>query len=267
MERLLLHGFGYVVHIEGHFAFAELGGVERLQVVVVECRMLLRQAEGLVRPAFLVDVAEVGLAVEAVVALRGEDKPAAVRAPGVVGVALGAVHDGEAVCRPRCQVHHLKVCLGVPDGECAVVGHRVEQEAAVGRDARVADGRGRGQCVDLCADGARCLIEGNAHEAILQGLDVCRQADAVGCAVIDVLAVGREGGEGLELQAVAQQGRGDNPLLLHIGYEDIRGGIVDLQALAGIAVEGWDNLLGGVGDIAPAGAESEIDAPGNVQLA
>ena len=65
----MLHGFGYVVHIEGDFTLAQLGGVERLQVVVVECRMLLRQAERLVRPDLLVDVAEVGFAVETVVAL------------------------------------------------------------------------------------------------------------------------------------------------------------------------------------------------------
>ena len=84
---LFQHGFLYVVRIEGEALTDQFGGVERLEEGVVERGRLLRQAEGLVGAAFAVDIAEVGLAVESVVALRGEDKPAAVGRPRVVGVA------------------------------------------------------------------------------------------------------------------------------------------------------------------------------------
>ena len=99
------------------------------------------------------------------------------------------------------------------------------------------------------SDGASGLIEGDAHKAVLEILDVTRQNDAVGHAIVDVFAVWRESGEGLELQAVAQQGRGDDTMLLHISHIDIRGGVEDLQALARHAVEGGDDLLGRVSDI------------------
>ena len=75
------------MRIEGEALADQFGGVERLEEGVVERGRLLRQAEGLVGAAFAVDIAEVGLAVEPVVALRGEDEPAAVRRPRVVGVA------------------------------------------------------------------------------------------------------------------------------------------------------------------------------------
>ena len=64
----MFHGLGDIVDVEGNFSFAEFGGVERLQVVVVERRMLLGEAEGFVRLAMTVDIAEVGLAVESVIA-------------------------------------------------------------------------------------------------------------------------------------------------------------------------------------------------------
>ena len=38
---------------------------------------------------------------------------------------------------------------------------------------------------------------------------------------------------------------------LHIGHIDIRLGVIDFEALGGHAVEGGNDLLGGVGDVAP----------------
>lgn len=57
------------MRIEGEALADQFGGVERLEEGVVERGRLLRQAEGLAGAAFAVDIAEVGLAVEPVVAL------------------------------------------------------------------------------------------------------------------------------------------------------------------------------------------------------
>ena len=58
----------------------------------------------------------------------------------MIGVALLAVDNGKGVDGACLQIHHLKVSLGMPDGEGAVVGYGVEDIAAVGRDVGVADG-------------------------------------------------------------------------------------------------------------------------------
>ena len=50
------------------------------------------------RLALFVDVTEIRLPVQSVVALAGEDKPAACMRPAVLSVALLTVYDAEAVC-------------------------------------------------------------------------------------------------------------------------------------------------------------------------
>ena len=55
-------------------------------------------------------------------------------------------------------------------------------------------------------------------------------------------------------------------MLLHVSHEDVGCGIVDLQPFASQTMESWDDLLGGVGDVAPCGTEAEVDAAGNVEL-
>ena len=58
--------------------------------------------------------------------------------------------------------------------------------------------------VGLSAEGTSLFIKGNAHKAILEFFDVTRQNDAVGRTIIDVLAIRRKGGEGLEFQTVSK---------------------------------------------------------------
>ena len=122
----------------------------------------------------------------------------------MIGVALLAVGDAEAVDGACLEVHHLKVGLGMPDGEGAVVGYGVKEISAIRADAGVADTSLTEERVDLGADGACSLVEGDADEAVLQVLNVPRQAYGVCSAVVDVLAVRRECGEGLEFQTVAE---------------------------------------------------------------
>ena len=59
----MFHRFGHVIHIEGDLALAEFWGVKRLQVVVVERRVLLWQTKRFVGLAVLVYVAEVRLTI------------------------------------------------------------------------------------------------------------------------------------------------------------------------------------------------------------
>ena len=56
-------------------------------------------------------------------------------------------------------------------------------------------------------------------------------------------------------------------MLFHICHKDIRLRVEDLQSFAGKTVEGGNNLLGGVGDVASARTEAEIDAAWDVEFA
>ena len=56
-------------------------------------------------------------------------------------------------------------------------------------------------------------------------------------------------------------------MLLHVRHEDVRRGIIDLQTFACQTVESRDDLLGGVGDISSAGAETKVYAAWDIQLA
>jgi hypothetical protein len=78
---LLSYGLRDVIDIERHFALTQLWGIEGFQVIVVECRMLLRQTERLVCLPLLINIAEIGFAIQSVIALGGKDKPTAVAAP------------------------------------------------------------------------------------------------------------------------------------------------------------------------------------------
>ena len=100
----------------------------------------------------------------------------AARRPRVIGVALLAVHNRESVDGACLKVHHLEVCLRMPDGEGAVVGDRVEQITAVGTDAGMADGlffillwhsNMLNEGVDRSAEGGCGFIEGDSDESVL----------------------------------------------------------------------------------------------------
>ena len=100
----LLHHILYIDGIEWNGAAAQLRYVETLQTIIVEGWFLLRQYERLVSLALAVYVAEVRLAVKTIIAFAGKDKPSAGMRPAVIGIALVAVHDAEAVCLTRLQV-------------------------------------------------------------------------------------------------------------------------------------------------------------------
>ena len=100
----LLHHILDVDGIEWNGAAAQLRYVETLQAIIVEGWFLLRQYERLVSFALTVYVAEVRLAVNTIIALAGKDKPSAGMRPAVIGIALVAVHDAEAVYLTRLQV-------------------------------------------------------------------------------------------------------------------------------------------------------------------
>ena len=89
--------------------------------------MLLRQTEGFMGLAILIHIAEIRLAIKTVVALRGKDKPSAVTAPRVVGVALVAVYYLQGIYATSPEIHHLKMCLWMPDGEGTVVAEGEHQ--------------------------------------------------------------------------------------------------------------------------------------------
>ena len=120
-------------------------------------------------------------------------------------------------------IHHLKISLWVPDGEGAIIGHGIEQIMPVRTDAGMAYGafcvlrqcrRRPDDSIHLVSYSARFLIEGDTAQAILQLLDIPRQENAVRHTVVDIFSIGREGGEGLELQGVAEQGRADDGIVL-----------------------------------------------------
>ena len=76
-----VHQFPHVVGSEGETATPEFGSVKRLKEIVVEVRVLLGKDKGLVGFSFGVDIAEIGFAVEPVVALACKNKPTTVAAP------------------------------------------------------------------------------------------------------------------------------------------------------------------------------------------
>ena len=142
----------------------------------------------------------------------------------MIGVALLAIDVVEHHQTAGPQVEQALLALAMPDGEGAVVLHGEEQVAAVGADARMADGGRNAGCGELLAacrqhrpddlwaeNGvylrtqlARLFIEGNAAETVLQLLELLGQLHMRRPAEIDVAAVGREGGEGLESQTVGE---------------------------------------------------------------
>ena len=97
----LLHHILYIDGIEWNGAAAQLRYVETLQAIIVEGWFLLWKNERLVSLALAVYVAEVRLAVKSVVTFAGKDKPSAGMRPTVIGIALVAVHDAEAVYLTR----------------------------------------------------------------------------------------------------------------------------------------------------------------------
>ena len=97
----LLHHILDVDGIEWNGAAAQLRYVETLQAIIVEGWFLLWKNERLVSLALAVYVAEVRLAVKSIVTFAGKDKPSAGMRPTVIGIALVAVHDAEAVYLTR----------------------------------------------------------------------------------------------------------------------------------------------------------------------
>ena len=100
----LLHHILYIDGIEWNGTAAQLRYVETLQAIIVEGWFPLWKNKWLVSLALAVYIAEVRLAVKSVVTFAGKDKPSAGMRPAVVGIALVAVHDAEAVCLTRLQV-------------------------------------------------------------------------------------------------------------------------------------------------------------------
>ncbi len=96
-----LHHILYIDGIEWNRTAAQLRYVETLQAIIVEGWFLLWKNERLVSLALAVYIAEVRLAVKTIIALAGKDKPSAGMRPTVIGVALLAVHDAEAVYLTR----------------------------------------------------------------------------------------------------------------------------------------------------------------------
>ena len=135
----LLHYILDVNGIEWNGAAAQLRYVETLQAIIIEGWFPLWKNKRLVSLALAVYIAEVRLAVKSVVALAGKDKPSAGMRPAVIGIALVAVHDAEAIHFPCLQVHHIEVSLRMPDREGAVIGYRKETVSAVRTYLRMAD--------------------------------------------------------------------------------------------------------------------------------
>ena len=55
-------------------------------------------------------------------------------------------------------------------------------------------------------------------------------------------------------------------MLLEVGHIDIRRGIIDFQPLAGVTMEGGDDLLGGIGDVTATRTETEIHTARNIKF-
>ena len=96
-----LHHILYIDGIEWNGAAAQLRYVETLQAIIVEGWFPLWKNKRLVSLALAVYIAEVRLAVKSIVTFAGKDKPSAGMRPTVIGVALLAVHDAEAVYLTR----------------------------------------------------------------------------------------------------------------------------------------------------------------------
>ena len=92
----------------------------------------------------------------------------------------------------------------MPNGEGTIVGNGIEDIFAIRTDTGMTDAPFREQRIDLGADGARRFIEGDAHQTVLELVDIAGQTDGISRTIIYVFPVRREGWEGLELQTVAE---------------------------------------------------------------
>ena len=115
----------------------------------------------------------------------------------MVSVAFFTIDNVEGVYLASLQIHHLKVGLWMPDGESAIVGYRIEDVTAIGRDAGMADTcfrlrrhSGIQQGIYLGADSASLFVEGNTDQTVLQVLYIFWKINGVSTAIVDVLAVG-----------------------------------------------------------------------------
>ena len=88
----MLHYILDVDGIEWNGAAAQLRYVETLQAIIVEGWFLLWKNERLVSLALAVYIAEVRLAVKAIITFAGKDKPSAGMRPTVIGVALRIIY-------------------------------------------------------------------------------------------------------------------------------------------------------------------------------
>lgn len=194
--------------IERYRTSAQFWDVETLQTVVVKARLLLWEYKWLVGLALPVDITEVRFAVDAIIPFTDEDKPFTGMRPAVIGIALLAVYDAEAVYLSGLQVEHTEVCLWMPDREGAIVGNGEEAVSSVGTYLRMAYRALRIERIYLRTECSRPVFEWDADKSIFQTLQIlCLQIFPVGYAIVDVSAVGREGREGLEFCAVAGERR------------------------------------------------------------
>ena len=118
----------------------EIRHIERQEPVAIEAsRMALRQHKGLVDPAPLVDVAEIGARIETIVTAGAEDQPAGVGAPVVERLCIFGVRLFHGAAFSGSEIQQVEVCLMMPDAELSVVSKRIADKTSVVGRTREAD--------------------------------------------------------------------------------------------------------------------------------
>ena len=166
----------------------------------------------------------------------------------MVAVGLVALDLGHRARFARLQVHQLQGALRVEEREGAVVGRAEHQPAAVRRGLGVA---GRGVVRAGAPDGVRLLgdaagigVEGGAHQVVFDVLDLLRDRQGVGHAIIDGLTVGGEAREGLELVGPRDVRNVDHQVVVEVRDRQVGGRVVDLHPFARQGVEARDDDVG-----------------------
>ena len=250
------------IHLDG--TGDEVGrvvGIEQLTIILLG--IALGQEERFGDTAIGGDVGEVETREEAIVTTTGEEKPAAVAAPGMKTLCLLTVDLVEGMRLTGLHVVQPEVCLGVPHGEIAVVCLREQNITTVVGGTRprgaLACQSGTDKGINLLTQ-APCLgIEGYAAKTVALLIVVRGVALTLGSGEVEPTAIRREGRGVFCPTLLHGEGVEEYGMILDIIDKDIGRVVVDLYTFRPCSMEGLEGLVGGEGTIATTGMPIGID--------
>ena len=187
----------------------QLRNVERAERQVVVVGRGLGKQEGFARLPIGREIGDIGSGIKSVFPTAAEDEPTAVAAPRVVALHVRTIHGLHRLVMARAQIQQIEIGIPVPDGEVAIGRRSEHQLFAIGRDAGETGTQSlllrMEKRIDLRAKGALLRIEGDTKQVLAYLPVLLRHRHTVGGTEIELLAIGREAGEGLPMRRSREQ--------------------------------------------------------------